>query len=287
MANNMNANNTDDVLKFFKTSEYQDRMKKIDADEAQRAYFRTIADDVDRNGGIYHPEGEKQTFTTGKCQKMTNKSIGPTKRVKESTKKVVDIHVKMPNLNKIALILCTAVIVVSLGTGTYALFGEKIADNMQAREEMNTSIDVLKTKAIFNLFYNDLAGMNVETQEIIIKDNSVEDYRRLGISNPLDVYTYSLVLPRSEFSKFIQSVSYNEYGFDHYYVSEEQFLRINGMFDKKGNPSDIVFGNYMETKIKELSPEILEEYKKSDGILTFGDMLKEIEARENKNVGGK
>ncbi len=293
--NKINENeNIDAVLEVFKTPEYQKRLENVRKNDEQKAYYASVIESTTRNGGVYHVPNVSQVSSSEKAEKLINKTIGNNKKVSYNNKKTIGQRViNIPNSNKITLILCSALMVVSLAVGTYALAGEEIHDYFQtknaAREEYNTAISVLKNKASQYLCDNFLAIKAPGTDDIVVKENTVAEYGKLDISNPLDVYIYSLILPSSELPKFIQSVSYQEYGYERNYVSIDQFLRINGMLDKKsGHPSSLVFENMMEKEIRNIPDDMIKMYLNDDNLRTFSELISAYEALENNNsMGGK
>ena len=293
--NKINENeNIDAVLEFFKTPEYQKKLENIRKNDEQKAHYASLIESTTRNGGIYHVPSNGQFSSSEKTEKLVNKTIGNNKKVSYNKKKPIGERIiNIPNSNKVTLILCSALMVVSLAVGTYALAGEEINDYFQtknaAREEYNNAVSALKNKASQYLCDNFLAIKAVGTDDIVVKENTVADYGKLDISNPLDVYIYSLILPRSELPKFIQSVSYQEYGYERNYVSIDQFLRINGMLDKKtGHPSSLVFENMMEKEIRNIPDDMIKMYLNDDNLRTFSELISAYEALENNNsMGGK
>lgn len=85
--------------------------------------------------------------------------------------------------------------------------------------------------------------------EFEIGENSISDYKNLEANTPLEVYGYKLAInDYEEFSKFIQSVSYQNGMY--YYTDYSQFLRINGYYNQEKNKeSNEVFENMMEATI--------------------------------------
>lgn len=82
-----------------------------------------------------------------------------------------------------------------------------------------------------------------------IGENSISDYQVLEANTPIEVYGYKIAIDDyEEFSKFIQSVSYENDLYN--YIDYEQFLRVNGYY-KQGTTetSNAVFENMMEASI--------------------------------------
>lgn len=273
MENNMDNNNYNDVdavFGVFKTPEYKNRQREID--EPGKVVAAT--EKKEKYSSYANPDAYK---------KIAQKTIGTNKSVKVSNKKTLSqLFKSSPILEKVAIILCSAAMVVALGTASYAIWGDDIAANIETRQQINKSTDILKTKAIYNLFVNGLATIDTKTQEFKIGNNSVSDYGKLNVTEDLDVYIYSLVLSDEEFSKLIKSATYSNGCCS--YLNFEQFLRINGYMNTNNNtPSSTVFGNMMEAKISDMSDDLLREY--GNGAITY-DMI-DVTATTVPGKGGK
>lgn len=259
--------------------------KKINekGNEATKQYIaaQNATKMVNPTTGIYTPFSNSNRvyeYTTSQTEvhkKVATKSIAKAP-VKKNTRKKVDTTAKVIDLNKIieraAAVLLVATI--AIGISVPISKGIEIAkEKLEAAEKLTQSIEILKNEARFNLLSNGLAGIHSETGSITVMENSVIDYKKLGISENVDIYIYSLILPHQEFDKFIRSATYNN-GINSY-ISTEQFFKINGFWDNKQDiPLWDVFENYMIEEIKAKQEEIL---NKGNNIYTFDTSSSNVE----------
>ena len=261
---------------------YEEEMIKSVNENADRAAKLREQFGYNKPNNINNPT-VKQKYET-----VAKKSIkrGPTKT---STSKTTD---KTVSSAKVAIITCALVSLFAVGVlttfGANSLFNNQIT----TKQEINRSSEALKTKAKLNLLYHNLAGLETETNNVEVRNNTVNDYRILNVNKSIDVYMYWKILPSQEFNKFIQSVTYTEPQSDtiYEYTDFDQFLRINGYFYKDSElciPSKEVFENYMEAYIKDNYKELLEEYEYKYGnpSYTFEQVIPEYEEPTKK--GGK
>ena len=113
-----------------------------------------------------------------------------------------------------------------------------------------------------------------EDGDIIIKDNDINDYRCLDLTNAslLEQHIYSEVL-RSEFDDAIQTANYGGY----YYTGTAQYRTINGYFDINTRES-----SFAEQKAA-MEDELLEAYENNcEGIIRTSEEL-----QESRAMGGR
>lgn len=129
-------------------------------------------------------------------------------------------------------------------------YSDDIAAYFQKQEDISEVKSKLRTKAMIELLRYDLAISDSSSYQVYtVRNNTVDSYKILGISNFEDVYIYRTILPEEEFNKFIKAVSYVDENGTHYYRDYQQFLDINGYFDYKD------FENAAEIKLAEMHVE--------------------------------
>lgn len=121
-----------------------------------------------------------------------------------------------------------------------------VIDKINYHQDVKEAEAIVREATKKNMIENECAIMS-EDKKFVVKDNSVAEYReKLNIDNPLELYSYYLVVNGDEFNDLVQATSN---GVD-YYVNTEQFLRENGYFNPNtGEPSITVWENYMESEL--------------------------------------
>lgn len=164
---------------------------------------------------------------------------------------------KLDRKDAIKKILIAGGIVGTLLTGltANAVYGDDIAAYSQRQDETSVGIGILRNDAMLELLRNELAISDGNSyQAFKVLDNFVGDYKVLDVSDVVDVYVYSTILPEEEFEKFVKSVSFIEDGNEHYYLSFQHFLEVNGYtsendFEKAAK--DIIYEMYINGEIKD------------------------------------
>ena len=149
-----------------------------------------------------------------------NKSVGQKKPIKRNNR---------TSERLIAIALAIVLTVSGIGIG-----GAKLKQKFDKAEKANKAADLVKKDAEKVLLQNGLAEYD-EENNIVIKNNSVEDYNKLDIDNASfeELYAYSLALDKGdEFDKLIRSVQ----GVDgvHNYTDLSQFYSYNGFNGTEG-----------------------------------------------------
>lgn len=306
MDNGYNNKQIEDETAFFglldSRDENQQKEARLNAERIQnekREYYRKVNEATEKRGGIVSrpnsPELNQTTLNQNSAsvriaQRTVAKTIGTNKQTKVSTKVPVKNQEVIIDFQKatrkIFAVVMAVTITFATGTIIYGVAGDKIKEAIVEKQEIRANRNIFEDKALTNLLNNGLAYLN-DKNEIIPKENSVEDYYKLNITSKYDIYGYSLALPAGEFNKFIQTISYNNGMWN--YTGTNNFLTYNGYFDSKDNIAKIdVFQNMMEEKILELPDETIERYSEEYSVLTFEDMLEIIKAEEtSKSAGGK
>lgn len=285
--NNSSFNDIDAIFEVFGDT-YKEHRERADKERQKlNEYIEKRAQAEERTAR----KRRENIENIRKYQQVQNKSIGRNKKVEDRGRRK-HTEIDLTKLQrKVAITLLTIASVVALSVPIGIKVEPTIKNMIQTRENIINSTNYEIEKARKTLDFYDLAGTDMQTGKFVVKENSVTDYRKLGIicnagntDKQQAVYIYKLVLPDSEFAKFIKSVSYSD-GL-HYYTSFEQFLNINGYYMQGTNiPSDKVFYNKMEAIISKKADEILNEkkYYAGDGVYSIGDYLEET----NKGKGGK
>jgi len=279
-----NINDPDYVLKMMK-----DHNKKQDD-------ARAVQKELEKGFDVAVKEAEKEERKRQNTRNNNNisssvatKTIGNKKAMLVKAKKLPSKKVDYKIFRKkVKTILLAVAITAVIGGATWHIYKDDIKESISTIQDYNESIDILKTKAMFNLLYNGLAGIDSEKGDFVVKNNSTQDYWKLGVTDRniydrIDIYIYSLILPSSEFREFIKTVTYHDGLWA--YESVEQFLRVNGYFKEETQELSMKeFYIDIENGIKKLSSDVLADYQNADGIYTLGDF---IDGYENKGMGGK
>lgn len=271
---------------IFSSDEYeQRRMNRAQEEERLYEINRAFHERQQRNAA----SNERINRQIRQFQQSKNKTIGHNRRAKDANR--IEHPEKHRNnvLEKVSITMCLLASLVAASTLVGIKAGPMIQNKIQMQKNIDNSTDLLVAKAYNNLAVNGLAGIDIKTGKFVVKDNSVDDYKTLGIScnandtsSHINVYIYKRILPESEFEKFIKSVSYKN-GI-HYYQDMNQFLNINGYYTKGTSiPSLEVFYNMMEAEINKKAPELLKEYSAYGDVYTVEDYLEE----ENKEMRGR
>jgi len=144
----------------------------------------------------------------------------------------------------------TTIIAVLIGATLVAPFafkgGKAIVEKYEHWTSVNSAVAAQKTEIMSNLLHKGLAYIDDEivinpngVNPFTVKNNSVEHYKTLKVSDYIDVYLYKLCLPTEEFNDFIRSLTYTDFnGNICNYLNFEQYLNINGF------PNEKTFDNY-------------------------------------------
>lgn len=143
------------------------------------------------------------------------------------------------------------VIAVLIAAGLISPFaikaGQTIIQKYEHWKDVNAAVSYQMTEATDLLRLNNLAYMSYQDDTMespfIVRDNSVQDYKVLNVTDIGDVYAYKKVLPEEEFKDFIRSLRYTDETGTYGYTDFEHFLRINGF------PDERTFDNYAREKI--------------------------------------
>lgn len=275
MDNEVNRNNTENiddieaVLGVFNNPNHEIRRKQ--RNEEERKIIEYAA-----------KRAANRNLNKQQAQRAINKTVGNNKVTEDFNRRQNPSIKKGTKFEKLVITLCSITCAFSLLIPAGLYVKPILDERAEIQANIDKSTDLLIAKAMNNLTYHDLAGIDINTGKFVIKDNTVEDYKKLGITSELDVYIYKQILSPGEFSDFIKSVSYND-GL-HRYLSMEQFLTINGYYENGTRiPSMEVFNNAMERKIKELSPELAAQYDIGDGVFSVADLIEET----NMGKGGR
>ena len=141
-----------------------------------------------------------------------------------------------------------AAIIGMLGLSVFGLnyLSNKNMERNITKAATSIAVKAVETKLIIHGLATDVNG------KFKVNDNDKASYDALitGVNPPREViYAYKLVLPREEFCKFIQTISYvDSNGQTCNCLSPEQYYKMNGFVDSKTKiPDSFVFDNYMET----------------------------------------
>lgn len=246
-------------------------------------------------------EAAKQQSSDNKLNIQNNSAIKgiydtvAKKSIKKSPTKASTFKNTNRTVNSAKIAIITCALVAAFGLSIITALGANVLlkDNIITIQETNRSTEALKTKALVKLLNHNLAGIESINKSIKVENNTINDYRVLNVSEPIDVYLYWKILPSGEFNKFIQSVTYTEPYSDNVRecIDFNQFLRIHGYVFKEGElyiPSEEVFENYMEAYIKNNYEKLLNgyEYGRKGTSYTLDDLTSEHEHTPTKK-GGK
>ena len=291
MENNKNFiednQNTDDELKIL-----YDARKRLNEKDNEKKTFEEAAKEAIKIVNSRHISEEKLL----KIKKVENKSIGNTRRTKDTGRKKTEKK-KGQGLKTIAIILLTAALIggisytanVSYEAGYNQGYSDKTL--WIDRETKNAEESLIKYTKVL-LANNDLAELDLETGEFNLKENSIDDYKRLNIAAPtrdeinrndnldnrehLILYGLQKVFETEaekdlnyfekqklngyntkEFSKLIKAVSYDN-GFS-YYEDANNFFILGG-YHNNVNPYSQIFENHMEGCFKDYQEELHAQY---------------------------
>lgn len=257
-------------------------------ENAERAQKRAEQQLIQTNNNGAVQNNSATPSMNERYKRVAQNSIGKGP-IKTSTSKETN---RMVDSAKIAIIICAIVSVIALGITTTLGANILLEDQITTKQEINRSTEALKTKALVELLNYNLAGVDAKTKNIEVKNNTIDDYRKLNVSKKLDVYIYWKILPSEEFDKFIQAVTYKEDYSDIIceYISFNQFLKINGyIYNDRGIsiPAEDIFENYMESYIKDNYKELLEEYEYKYGYPSYTIEQVSSEYKEPTTKGGR
>lgn len=205
--------------------------KKVDKDDLTDPWKTTF-----NNAELERKKLEKLNETT--LESIKTKSIG---KGKTSTK-----NKKKKHLSGVQKFIIASLVTLTIAGGIK--YTPKISERIAYNKEVTTLSESLEERVENYLIENNLATRS-QDGKFTLNDNSVEEYRRLGLNMPETLYGYYLVMSGSpEFSKLIEATQYRSAtGATYYYTDTRQFLNINGYnnFDE--------FENYCENGIYTIS----------------------------------
>lgn len=235
-------------------SYYQDICRVFEAGERE-AKIRELEEAVKHFEKIYNKSSSKKAIPT-RNKKNSNSKVKPSEIVKESAILIASLLVSSN------LILAVGP---KLGDAS-TKFAQTIINYFNLKDIKND----VKENARNNLKKYELGYYDEKNNEFIIKDNTIEDYEKLDLNDPYDVWPYYLVFKETpeakkddseiydEFDKLIQSTTYSN-GLYHY-TGTKQFLEIGGYhnFD--------TYCNYQEAKALEENDITSSYANKTDGV---------------------
>lgn len=277
---NINSGNIDDVLGIFENNPtYNKRREDLTNEQIRVQTYEQNRNRQMKRNAERRAQMDKQIM---EYQKASSKSIGNKKKTKDINRRKKS-NISFDKLQeRVAITLCVFASVVALAIPVGIKVAPLIKEQISFSQNVEKGTDLLVARAFNELTLNDLAGFSIEDGTFVVKENSIDDYKKLDITSHLDVYIYRLILPESEFDKFIRSVSYKD-GL-HRYTSMYQFLNVNGYYTEGTNsPSLEVFANMMENRINNLYSSLYSGYTDDDGVYSASDYLED----EAKGKGGK
>jgi len=242
------SHNADEFINNFSEEVYRNRPMTIE----NRERLMRLKKLQEENPQMF--SGGRQDTALRQIDRMASKSIGTARRTEQKYRKR-NSNVIIARKRKEAIsALCAIFLVAGLSfTGIKTI--QKVDNFIESHINIEKGLNVLTERAYNDLCRHNLASVN-EKGKYVIGENSVSDYRELGVTSHLDVYVFKQILSNTEFDKFIRAVSYNN-GYN-YYTDMYQFLNINGYYMSGTNtPSIDVFNNMMEGMINNMADKLL------------------------------
>lgn len=274
-----NIADPDATLSFFESDSYKERRAKRDEQEELYQKMLKHTNSYRAQSNIPPSPNFNNPYPSTLSQIM-QQSIGGQKKQADINRKKTN-HKKSLLSKKIKTRLIAVAAIISIGA-TATMGVVKVVEGIQHKIEMHQDINEaenhLKAYARMQLIEHNLAGFDTETGKFIVKNNSVNDYEQLGITDPNHdrsihalMYIYKEILPYEEFNKLVQSIRHGK-NLGSYYQGIYDVNNQNGYYDNYGAPSVEVFDNYMESYIYNHYDEIINTFNTTDGIYTFEDL---------------